>query len=80
MSDLYGTNNQFSTSLHRLTTKYDNTSDGMMDFLQRQARGENPDPDEFMKLLQKRSNTANAMQAQFSVFNKPLKTVLNESK
>jgi len=33
-----------------------------------------------MKLLQQRSVTSNAMQAQFSVFNKPLKTVLNETK
>ena len=33
-----------------------------------------------MKLLQLRSVTSDAMQAQFSVFNKPLKTVLNETK
>ena len=80
MSDPYRPANQFSSSLHRLTAKYDDAGDEMVNFLQRQARGENPDPDEFMKLLQLRSVTSDAMQAQFSVFNKPLKTVLNETK
>ena len=44
------------------------THSQMVNFLQHQARGENPEPDEFMKLLQLRSVTSDAMQAQFSVF------------
>lgn len=80
MSDLYHPTHHFPRTLNRLTEKYDDAGEQMVDFLKRHARGENPDPDEFMKLLHLRALASDAMQAQYTVFKKPLKTVLNETK
>jgi hypothetical protein len=45
-----------------------------------QAHGGDADPDQFKRLLELKSVTKTAMIAQFNLNQKPLKTVLNESK
>lgn len=80
MSDAINHTNQTMVALRRLTHKFDAVGDRINDFSQRQANGENPDPAEFMKLLEARSHTQIAMQAQFKLHEKPLKTVLNETR
>lgn len=80
MSDISGQNSQALFALRRLNTKFDAQGDQMNDFMNRQAHGENPDPDLFSKLLEQRSVTHQAMQAQFKLHEKPLKTVMNETK
>lgn len=72
--------NPAMSALRRLNTRYDEQASQITDFNQRQADGENPDQDEFMKLLDQRSVTQMAMQSQFKLYEKPLKTVLNETK
>lgn len=72
--------NPAMSALRRLNTRYDEQGAQLTDFNQRQADGENPDPDAFMKLLDQRSVTQQAMQAQFKLYEKPLKTVLSETK
>lgn len=67
-------------NLRHLTQKFDSLGDQMSDFSRRQADGEMPDPEQFMALMQKQSVTHTAMTAQFNLLQKPLKTVLNESK
>ena len=67
-------------ALRRLSSRYDTAGDQMTDFLRRQTEGEEPDPDEFTKLLEHRSVTSDAMSAQFKLIEKPIKTVLQESK
>jgi hypothetical protein len=52
----------------------------MNDFMRRQANGEQPDPAEFMSILTKRSVVHDAMQAQSKLYEKPMQTVLNETK
>jgi hypothetical protein len=66
--------------LRRLNSEYEKIGDGLKDFLASQASGETPDPAEFASLLESQSVTKSAMQAQFNLLQKPLKTVLNESK
>lgn len=67
-------------AIQRLNNKYEDLGDRMKDFMARQAAGETPDPDEFAKLLEAQSITKSALAAQFGLLQKPLKTVLNESK
>jgi hypothetical protein len=67
-------------SLHALTKKFDNNTSSIADFQRRQTNGEQPNPEEFTRLLEKQSVTHSAMNAQFSLLQKPLKTVLNESR
>ncbi|HEY4542817.1 MAG TPA: hypothetical protein VIG66_10650 [Noviherbaspirillum sp.] len=67
-------------SLRRLEDKYTSIADQQHDFIARQAKGENPDPDEFMKLLEQQSVTHTAMTAQFNLIQKPLKTVITDSR
>lgn len=67
-------------ALRRLNTRYDEQAAQITDFNQRQADGENPDQNEFMRLLDQRSVTQQAMEAQFKLYEKPLKTVMNETK
>jgi hypothetical protein len=52
----------------------------MHEFYRRQISGEQPNPTEFTRLLEQQSLTHSAMTAQFSLLQKPLKTVLNESR
>jgi len=80
MSDHSVQSGQAGFALRRLTHKFDAVGDQLNDFHRRFAQGENPDPSEFMKLLEKRSHTQMAMQAQFKLYEKPLKTVLNETR
>ncbi|KQZ44733.1 hypothetical protein [Duganella sp. Root1480D1] len=67
-------------SLHRLDRKFEDIGDQMHEFYRRQANGEKPNPTEFTRLLEQQSLTHSAMTAQFNLLQKPLKTVLNESK
>ena len=67
-------------AIHRLNNKYDDIGEQMKDFLARQASGETPDPDEFAQLLEAQSVTKSALAAQFNLLQKPLKTVLTESR
>ena len=67
-------------AIHRLNNKFDDIGEQMKDFQARQASGETPDPEEFAKLLEVQSVTKSAMNAQIGLLQKPLKTVLNESK
>lgn len=67
-------------SLRSLDRKFSDITDQVNDFQRRQSNGEQPDPDQFTKLLSKQSVTHSAMTAQFNLLQKPLKTVLNETK
>lgn len=67
-------------NLRRLNGKFDEAGEQMAKFYERQMKGENPDPQEFASLLEKRSITQSAMSAQFKLFEKPMKTVLQETK
>jgi hypothetical protein len=67
-------------SLHRLDRKFEGIGDQMHEFYRRQISGEQPNPTEFTRLLEQQSLTHSAMTAQFSLLQKPLKTVLNESR
>ncbi len=80
MSSDFNSNNQTMLALRRLNGKFDEQGTQMNDFMQRQAHGENPDPALFSKLLDQHSVTSAAMQAQFKLYEKPLKTVMNEMK
>lgn len=74
------TTNPVQQSLRHLTQRFDDLGQKMSDFNRRQAEGEHPDPGEFVDLLQKQSVTHSALNAQFSLLQKPLKTVLTETR
>jgi hypothetical protein len=67
-------------NLRHLNQKYETINTQQDDFMRRQTAGENPDPNEFMQLLEKQSVTGTAMTAQFSLLQKPLKTVVTDSR
>jgi hypothetical protein len=73
------TNSPAIDSLRQLTSRFDYLGDQSIDFFQRQTNGENPDPHEFMRLLEKTEVTKTVMTAQFGLLEKPLKTALAES-
>jgi hypothetical protein len=68
------------SGLRRMEAKYDQTDSDMKDFMERQMNGEQPDSEEFTNLLEQRSVAKAAMEAQFKLFEKPMKTALNETK
>ena len=72
--------NRVLDSMRHLNQKYEKINQQQDDFTRRQAAGENADPGEFMKLLEQQSVTGSAMTAQFSLYQKPLKTVLTDSR
>lgn len=72
--------NPVAQSLRALTRKFDDTCTDINEFQRRQTNGEPADPAEFTRLLQQQSVTHSAMNAQFNLLQKPLKTVLNETK
>lgn len=74
------TNNPAMHGMERLNNRYEAQAGQICDFVQRQAHGENPDPNQFMHLLEQRSITQQAIEAQFKLHEKPLKTVMNETK
>jgi hypothetical protein len=78
MSDF--SSNPALQAIQRLNTKYEEIGDNMKNFMERQASGEEPDPEEFAQLLEAQSTTKSALAAQVSLLQKPIKTVLNESK
>jgi hypothetical protein len=67
-------------ALRRLTNRFDAAGDGIHDFIQSEMHGENPDPEAFLHLLEQRATAKDALQAQFKLQEKPIKTVLNEVK
>lgn len=77
MSD---TSNPAYQAIRRYSDKYERIGEGLADFVTRQAEGESPDPVEFEQLLEAQSVTKSAMQAQYALLQKPLKTVLSESR
>lgn len=72
--------NRVLQGLRRLNEKYEEINQQQYDFVKRQAQGENPNPDEFFKLLEQQSITHTAMTAQFNLIQKPLKTVITDSR
>ncbi|RJF96874.1 hypothetical protein D3870_21075 [Noviherbaspirillum cavernae] len=80
MSDTYSTSSQSMHALRRANDKLDGTIGQIDHFMERQMNGERPDPAEFMQLLEKQATAQQALQAQFKLFEKPMKTVLNETK
>lgn len=67
-------------NLRHLDGKVDAINNDINDFMLAQANGEAPDPAQFTELLEKRVTAQQAMQAQFKLNEKPLKTVLNETR
>ncbi|NRR30403.1 hypothetical protein HSX11_09385 [Oxalobacteraceae bacterium] len=67
-------------ALRHMNQRSEQASEQMADFNRRQTEGERPDPNEFTALLEQRSVTHDAMAAQFKLFDKPLRTVLQETK
>jgi hypothetical protein len=72
--------NPVHQGLRHLTQRYDDLGEKLDNFNRRQADGQHPDPAEFVDLLKKQSVAHSALNAQFSLLQKPLKTVLNETK
>jgi hypothetical protein len=72
--------NPVLTNMRHLNSKYEQINAQQEDFMRRQSAGENPDPSEFTALLEKQSITGTAMAAQFSLLQKPLKTVITDSR
>jgi len=66
--------------LHRGHQKIDQVNGQISDFMQAQASGEQPDPGAFTALLEKRTVVQQAMQGQLKLHEKPLKSVLSESR
>lgn len=66
--------------LRHMDRKLDATNDRLDDFMQAQAAGEKPDPAAFTAMLEQRMTVQQAMQAQLKLHEKPLKTVLTESR
>lgn len=67
-------------SLRRLEKHFDESDTRMREFMAADAAGEQPDPNDFMKLLEQHSVSRRAMEAQLKLHEKPLKTVLTEAK
>lgn len=66
--------------LRRLDRELDTTNGRIEDFMQAQAAGEQPDPAAFTAMLEKRMTVQQAMQAQVKLNEKPIKTVLTETR
>jgi hypothetical protein len=66
--------------LRRMNNKLDESMSGIRDFMDRQMNGEEPDSEEFAHLVEKQGVAKDALQAQFKLYEKPMKTVLNETK
>ena len=66
--------------LRRGHQKIDEVNGQINDFMHAQAGGEQPDPGAFMAMLEKRMTVQQAMQAQLKLHEKPLKSVLTESR
>lgn len=72
--------NPVAQSLRAMSRRFDDTCANINDFQRRQTNGETPDPQQFTQLLQQQSVTHSAMTAQFNLLQKPLKTVLTETR
>ncbi|AWL03544.1 hypothetical protein ACFOHT_05750 [Massilia oculi] len=66
--------------LRRLDRRMDAANGQIEDFMQAQAAGEEPDPAAFTAMLEQRMTVEQAMQAQLKLHEKPLKTVLTETR
>jgi len=77
MSD---SSNPVMKSMRHLHQRYEEAGKDLNNFMRDQTRGEQPDPSQFLDALKRQSLTHTAMTAQFGLLQKPLKTVLNETK
>lgn len=68
------------STLRRMDSKVDSINNEVDELMEGNTTGENADPTEFMQLMEKRVTAQQAMQAQFKLNEKPLKTVLNETR
>ena len=66
--------------IRRLDRKMDAANGRIEDFMGAQAAGEEPDPAAFTAMLEQRMMVEQAMQAQLKLHEKPLKTVLTETR
>lgn len=66
--------------LRRGQQKIDQVNGQIENFMHAQASGEKPDPGAFMAMLEKRMTVQQSMQAQLKLHEKPLKSVLTESR
>lgn len=78
MADNYSHINPAFDSMRRLNTRLEGYTNDMIDFTNRQMAGEEPDPNEFARILEHRSVTKSAMQMQVKLHEKPLKTILQD--
>lgn len=72
--------NQTMPVIRRLSNKLDDADQQMDVYLQGQANGEASDGGEFLKMLEQRTVTQKAMEAQLKLNEKPVKTVMTESR
>ncbi|MFC5474029.1 hypothetical protein [Paraherbaspirillum soli] len=72
--------NQTMPVIRRLSNKLDDANQQMDVYLQGQAKGEAGDGAEFLKMLEQRTVTQKVMEAQLKLNEKPLKTVMTESR
>lgn len=80
MSNTVNQNSQAMYALARLSKKFEATGDNMNEFMSRQANGEGMDPAAFSQMVSDRLMQQDAMRAQFQLYEKPLKTAMNEAK
>ena len=73
-------NSPIMQSLRSLNRQFDAAGENITEFRERQQNGEEPDPDQFTLLLSQRWAAKTALQAQFQLHEKPLHTVLNETR
>jgi len=72
--------NQTMPVIRRFSQKMDDADQRMDVYLQGQANGEASDGGEFLKMLEQRTVTQRAMEAQLKLNEKPVKTVMTESR
>jgi len=72
--------NPSTIALRRMNARFDAGTDRINNFMTQQIMGEHPDPAAFMQALEQRSTLQQALQAEFKLNEKPLKTVLTDVK
>ena len=64
--------------LRHLDHKFNETDAKMDEFMELQVQGEEPDPAEFMQLVERQMIVQKVMSAQLQLNEKPVRTVLSE--
>lgn len=78
MANTYSNINPAFDGIRRLNSRLEDYTSDMLDFVKCEMAGEEPDPNEFARILEHRSVTKSAMQAQVKLHEKPLKTILQD--